>query len=437
MKRLIFVLLLLTACTSNVNDRTLGSGVSIELSGIDDVLYVQNDGSQFPQIGQISVILRNSGASATAGGLFVSGYDPSVIKIRSAEGQTQINNLKRSCTQYIDVPATGSYETPIFCDDSNQVDVGSIEYMNDWTNNAAIDVGGRNIDFFTINGLFTQTASRCSISDGLAGCLMTFTNPNFDSGRASHGTLLANIEYPFLSSCANDCRTFPERYSSGVLLQGVTSLYPQGDAGQFDYDIFTDNSQWNPSVSELEQQFTVTACYLYTSALMQTVCVDPNPKDNAQDSCSTSPIEITKTQSAPLRIKRITTETRSDTVAFNIDVEYTGTGHLSFPGSLDYCSPATPSRPDEKVIDSVALLDASINNIQLQCFGDSWSSEQGNPARQRIVRLVGGKGHITCTYQFTYPGSVRPKIAYPESLSLEFGYLASVSASKTLKVIRQ
>jgi hypothetical protein len=463
----ILVCVLLTACSGLGSKKTDGSiesqikgnqGLLLSLQNQRDLdhLYFQYTGATtdrnapvaakggLVQIGELNLLMQNVGGSATAGGLFVSGYDPRLITVTSRLGQNAIRDGVRDCYKDITISDTGHYGVTMICevtdksaagvqvsqsgDRQNFILSGFGLPIDEWANKIASAVTQDDVEFFTKYGIFSEAHVDVGMRDGRFVYNINFGNPAFNPNRASHGYRLLSLFYGDTKDCANKCRPFPPNAPTDVL-HGVEDLsYPVGEALYYDYDVFVNTSSWNPMLNEMKQTLQVTACYFYTTTVTPTVCVDPDPTSNRNEPCSTAPIVFKGTQGGPIRVSKIEQRSQPGATAFTIHIEHVGNGQVWHPGSFDQCSPHNPNRPDRKVMDVVYLVDARISGDlqQLSCVPD------GN----RLVRLTNGKGQITCLYPIAGYDGGSSRQAYQSAITLEFGYVYQNVVQKEVLIHR-
>jgi hypothetical protein len=389
-------------------------------------------GSGIVQVGELNLLIHNVGQSATAGGIFVSGYDPNLVTVRSRLGEDQINSARpeQTCLQNVIVD-NNQYDVLLFCERNDGVSYGFQIEKNGDRESQTVTIGGlpldkyadeilsavtgENVGWFTRNGFFgTNGRVILSNADGRQGVRIVFGNPSGDPNRALRGFLLLNMLYGEIKGCSENCRVFPPRFATGQVLLGVSDESPQGDALFYNYDIIVDRSKWPVQINDLPQTFQVTACYYYTTTLTPTVCVDPDPANNRGDPCTTSPVVYKQSQGAPIAVTRIDSKSVPGGTLFTISLRHVGNGRFFEPGSLPMCGPYSGARPDPRRFDTVYLLDARMAGEpqKLRC---SPRNENGQVA----LRFQNGVAQVSCVYSSALP--VRQ--AYESALSLEFGYL--------------
>lgn len=392
--------------------------------------------SSFVQIGELNLLMQNVGGSATAGGLYVSGYDPNLIRVESKLGQNPINDqLSSNCYNNVRVTNTGKYSVTRICasaegfgygfsiqgdDDGASTITGSVggDKLSEWADWTISQVTQRDVNFFTKYGVFDSgDIGTCGLSEGEFGCTINFGTSVFDPFRISYGRLLLNTMYGQLATCGNKCRIFPPSAPSEVL-NGVSPQYPVGDAIYYDYDIYLDRSKWNQRIEEMKQTFQITACYFYTTSATPSVCVDPDPTVSRNEPCSTAPIVFKDTQGAPIKVARIEQRPQPGAIAYTLFLEHVGNGEVWLPDAFEHCGPYLPGRPDYRMMDAVQVLDVRMSGDlrQLQCLPTS-------AAGRHIVRLQNGKGQITCLYPVNLAVTGGSRRAYTSALSIEIGYV--------------
>lgn len=398
-------------------------------------------------VGELNLLIHNIGQSASAGGIFISGYDPNLITVQSRAGQDQIRTEQSDQTCLHDIIIDGDrYDALIFCEkndgtswgvrvdgndgrDSQTVTFGGLA-LDDWADKILSGVTGENVDWFSKNGFFGSGRFEVTNQDGKIGVRMMFGNPSADPNRALRGFLLLNMLYGEISGCDSNCRMFPPRFESGQVLLGISDESPQGDALYLDYDIILNREKWPALLNELPQTLQVTACYYYTTTLTPTVCVDPDPGNNRGDPCSASPLVFKQTQGAPIAITRIDQKGIPGGTLFTIHLKHVGNGRFWEPGSLPLCGPYSGARPDARREEVVHLLDARMAGEfrKLDC-----SPKNSNGYGTTSIRFQNGVAQVNCAYKGS---ALTSRQAYESAMTLEFGYLYQNSITKKVVIHR-
>lgn len=480
--------LLLVSCTGSTKDDSVAGQLKsnqavllvLQNQGDLDHLYFRYAGDQTDaspnarvngslMIGELNMLIHNVGNSVTIGGLMVTGYDPKLIIIRDRLGQEMTSRgSPRNCYQNIYITATGTYDVALLCMPVNassmtlggrvqgtaagglqglMLQLGNPQTGADWLATQIHNMfssDDHSVNFFSNLGIFNQSTVQCNLNavNGELSlpnidCTLQFSNPAFDPSRASHGYLLVALQSALFRDPPYGVRPFPPRITLGTVLHGVSDDYPQGEAVYYDYDIWLNQSGWNPLLNDLKQSFQVTACYFYTTIVTPNVCVDPDPATNRNTGpCTLAPIIFKDPQGAPIKVTRIDQEARPGAISYTIYVEHVGGGQVWRPGAFDQCNPWTPVRVDRRKMDAIDLLDARVSGDlqQLTCMGraDDTITSSG-PMKRTVIRLENGKGRITCVYPTTNSFS---RSAYSTSLTLEFGYVYQNTIQKDVIIHR-
>ncbi len=398
------------------------------------------------QIGELNLMMQNVGGAATAGALYVSGYDPNLIRVESRLGQNPINSVGRSnCYNSIKILNTGKYSVTRVCDEvdsfgygidlqgdgsgitggTGSVGMDSVYAAADWI---ASRVKGRDVDFFSKYGIFDDAIVTAGEIDGKFGWSITFDSTSYSPNRASYGRLLINLMYGQLAQCTNNCRIFPPRAPTQIM-SGIDAEHPIGDALYYDYDIFLNRKAWNSRINDMKQTFQVTACYFYTTSATPSVCVDPDPTVSRNEPCTLAPIVFKESQGAPIKVSRIESRAQPGSIAYTIYLEHIGTGEVWLPSAFEQCGPYLPGRPDPRVRDAVQVLDVRMSGDlrQMRCVPDG---------SDNIVRLQNGKGQITCIYTVDSRATGGSRQAYTSALSIEIGYVYQNIIQKNVLIHR-
>jgi hypothetical protein len=411
-----------------------GDDPTVQANGVN---AVQNLGAGgVAQIGEINLLMQNVGGSATAGGVYISGYDPNLITVESRAGERPIDDgfTDTTCARNVVVSSGGQYDVMVFCQKNNDISVGGRVTNNgadvtvgnipigDLLRQGVEAVTGENVAWLSRTGLFEHGRIDCSVRDGGQACRVSFGNPSADPNRALYGYLLLNMLYEEITNCKNNCRVFPMRFEAGQVLNGISPEYPAGDATYLNYDIFVHMDNWPSLLNELQQRFQITACYYYTTTITPTVCVDPDPSTTRNDPCdATVPLVWRGSQGAPIQISSITPRPVPGGTLFDIEVRHVGSGNFYQPGSLEQCGPYSPSRPDHSREEVVQLLDARIaGDLQpLRCTPRTTTT---TGEEMTLVRMENGVGRLSCFYSLSQTPQ-RSRQAFQTALTLEFGYL--------------
>jgi hypothetical protein len=392
------------------------------------------------RIGELNVMLHNIGGSVTAGAVYVHGYDPNLISIKSKGGKPISTSDEPACNADINIVGTGEYQVQVICENNDEAAwgaevtddgvVGTVFHADRLADKIASYIGGKDTTFFTKLGIFDNSRVDCGVHDGKFGCALNFGSTAFDPNRASYGYRLINLfAWELKDPAPRNGRIFPpDVIEQGNILHGASDEYPLGDALYYDYYIDLNRAAWAPLLNDAKQTIQVTACYFYTDTVTPSVCVDPDPTTRGNEPCSMAPIEFKEPQGGPVKVTRIEQRSQPGGTAFTIYVEHIGGGQLWAPGAFLSCNPNTVSRPDRRYMDVVQLLDARIlgQTEQLRCLPSSSDTE-------RLVRLKDGKGQITCVYPVPVDAG---RQSFTSAITLEFGYVYQNTVRKDVIIHR-
>ncbi len=372
-------------------------------------MYYFNDANPDDNRFDIAVDVHNEGASLSRGGIYVSGYDPSMIHIDKIEiprigggwGDciTDINFLGGSFGGSFSCADTG---VNIFSDASSSG--FSVESIGTLLNSFGITNSNSILDNI---GLSVEQSS-----SGVLNFDMNFGDDfNFDYIDGGVGMLLLISGLNF------------ERYN-GVeyRLQGDNYDYPGGEQ---DTIVFNGNVRsWPQGLDKTTVNFMITNCYAYSTYASTEVCIDPAPYDNSiRKVCNQHTINFGGSNGAPIAVTSIEQSGNKKTAYFTINIKNIGDGQVFNLGHLERCSPYYPGRVRANDLNIVYLLDARVAGHQIEC----------SPSRMQGIRLVNGQGSIRCKYNLEYATA---KSAYTTPIVLEFGYGYTTAQSRLMTIKR-
>ncbi|MGE0793165.1 MAG: hypothetical protein AB7V77_03240 [Candidatus Woesearchaeota archaeon] len=364
----------------------------------------------------ILVEVHNKGTSYTKGGVYLSGYDPSMIKI---EG--------------IDIQKTGG-------------DYGDCNVQLGFTSNPFPAGNSNNV----LSGFWNAFAGSFDCQDeGVAGY---YSDPNvwgveidnlgdflgeefegvaitYDNG-GGYPQFGLNIEGEYGIDYMNHGKGLLIMFSGmsfnwyngrQYLLKPDTIDYPGGErtTEEFNVQIYS----WQKGLDRIKNQpFLMTNCYLYTTFANEMVCIDPSPYEERTKVCTSKPIYSSSGQGAPVAVTKIVPEPTKTKILFDITIENIGNGIIFDPGYMNKCGPYGPGLLKTNELNKVYLLDVRIGNQQLVC----------DPDRGEGVELVNGKRDIRCTYYIDYQ-SVKSTYETPLVIELGYGYQETSIANVEIK----
>lgn len=378
-------------------------------------MYYFSDAEPDDNAFSIFVDLHNVGASWTRGGIFVSGYDPSMIRI-----------------QDIDIPRYGGGWSDCVMDfgffGANNVE-GSFNFWDLF--------GGQIGCAETGVGGYTQGADNWGLNINSLGQLFGDDNEWWSNIGMSYDnqygnpTFGLNIDDNFNMDFLNRGKGLLillsglnfERYNGKeYLLHPDDYDYPGGEITMIPFDGEVYN--WPQGLDQTDHpvKFLVTNCYAYTTYAAPQVCIDPAPLDEGRKVCIPKKITYNGGNGAPVAVSSIEQENTRKRIYFTINVRNVGGGDIFDMGYLERCSPYYPGRLSTLHVNKVYVVDARIGNTHLQC----------TPDRGDGVRLVDGRGQFRCFYDLEYQTA---KSAYetPLIVELAYGYGETMMRSTTIK----
>lgn len=393
---LIILALSLSGCglggSGNTSDPTTdryyqgSEGVQVTFEGNTPPAKVYYYGSSDENEFDIDLKVHNKGPSYTRGAVFVSGYNPDMIRVNDV---FLPEYTYREC--YMDWNVFSGDGTFWFgCDDLFDFTGGSNGYWN-------LGLQLEDILKKKFGWNFSSFDIELSGKDGdLQGL-----NINFDPATvefALHGRALIAAE-PFGAGLGDLGEVYilrPDDYN-----------FPGGDMDYMNFH--SEILQWPIGVDELDQIFLITNCYLYATYAAPLVCIDPEPHSLNKKVCTPQTINWGGGQGAPVAVTSIEQENTPQKIFFTIHVSNIGTGTVYDRFSIDRCSPYFSGRTKTTDLNVITLGYIGIGNDRLNCVPED-----------NIIKLdSSGNGQITCSYEIRYATA---KSAYKAPLVMEFWY---------------
>ncbi len=371
-------------------------------------------GDSYDNTFDVNVELANIGSSFAFGGIFLSGYDPTMINVlgiipdRSRGGACQIdvNNI-----------GLGSFLGTLRC---NNFFIGA--------GKDDFEIGIR--DLFGTQGDYAGRFDANKLIGGLS--LNTFfkksgdqNNWNIDFTHPSLGN--ANIEYAdhgrFLVAFFSNAIDFTRSFGLEYLLEGDTYEYPGGEIAYMNFDGEIVN--WPPGLDYSRQTFMITNCNLYATYAAPIVCIDPAPYSQGKKVCTPRSYTGTKGQGAPVAVTHIEQENTPRQAIFTIHVKNVGRGQVYDFGNLEKCSPYYPGRVTNEDLNVIYIGDIRVSGDLQRLKCTPYDFVRLNPQT--------GEGIITCSYEIPFSGL---KSAYQAPLVVELWYGYSTTMEKTVLIKR-
>lgn len=367
--------------------------------------YLPKNANDAPNKFTIGVKLNNMGASMTKGAIFVSGYDPALIKLQGVDIQRTSGG---DCTfDFQNVP--GSLFAGLF-----QCDGNSFSWDQNGWQAGTKDIGklmnmlGATGDLATwLSGIGITVGSD---SEGRVSFNLNSDSFDFDVFNLGKGLMIA------LSGV-----DLSRWYGKEFLLKGNTPDFPGGEEGyvEFSGEVY----QWPANLDHTTQPFLVTSCYGYATYASPEVCIDPNPFSQDRKVCIPQDITFPNSQGAPVAVTKVEQEPTQRSVMFTIYFKNVNAGKVIDLGYLQRCSPYYLGRLDTRHMNVVRVWDVRIGKQRLSCIPND-----------QLIRLdpTSQEGHITCTYNIDYT-TVRSAYKTPLIIEGWYGYMDTMERDMYIK----
>jgi hypothetical protein len=361
-------------------------------------------GDQYDNQFDVNVETANVGSAWARGGIYLSGYDPTMIQV---QGINPLRSSGQACLLDIGNIGFGRFGGTLRCEDFF---VGATKDFKDFEFGVKNLFGnwdmGRLTGGIDIFGQSTSESGKWSVAVG-------FDNPNIDIEYADHGRLLIAMFQGI---------NFERNFGVEYLLQGDTYEYPGGDLAFINFDGNIVN--WPPGLDQTYQTFMITNCYLYASYAAPVVCIDPAPFSQDRKVCIPKSYTGTKGQGAPVAVTLIEQENSPRQAVFTIHVRNVGGGDVYDPGRLEMCSPYFPGRVTNEDKNVVYIGDIRVSGDlqRLRCTPNDF------------VRLdpQTGEGIVTCSYDIPFSG-LRSAYQTPLVIELWYGYSKTMQTKVLIK----
>ncbi|MBW2990443.1 hypothetical protein KY348_01930 [Candidatus Woesearchaeota archaeon] len=354
-------------------------------------------GDQYENYFDVTVETANIGSSWARGGIYLSGYDPTMIEF---EGINPGRTSARACIIDIGNIGFGEFGGTLRCEDFF-VGVGSEGTIDVFFNNL-FGRSGPYADLYDFDRLGGIDFGYRSSAAGNERISINFNDPNIDIEYANHGVLMIGLFQGI---------NFENGFGQEYILAGDTYEYPGGDLAHVSFRGNIVN--WPPGLDQTDQTFMITNCFLYATYAAPIVCIDPTPFSEDRKVCYPTPYTGTKGQGAPVAVTYIEQENSPRQAVFTIHVKNVGRGQVYDPGKLEMCSPYFPGR-----VSNADLNIAYIGDIRV-----SGDLQRLDCTPNNFVRLDPhtGEGIITCTYNIPFSG-LRSAYRTPLVVELWYGY---------------
>ncbi len=440
------LLLVFSGCMADSPSSSRSSGVDLRVINAAEIAHVYapfsqllqeplvRQGEDFVRIFDLNVLVHNRGYADSLVALYITGFDPNLFEVVPLGPYVQ-NIDTRFCYKDISIRDSGTYSVYALCtafDDlllggGVSVDPSSTRFsvegyrlnIGNWLAALTERVTGIENNFFTWFGdLFNGINFNCNFETNprdentrRGTCSISSSFLDFVSGSHSRGALLLALYGGDVRACGNGCILVPSPRVPRPFLAGNTARYPGGEMQYIDFGVFLNRGRWPINLEEHSQLFQISACYLYTTYVTPTVCIDPAPGRNTDGVCRSGVQALSQNQQAPLRVTHIEQSNQGPRIMFTIHVQDTRGGRVFHPGAIDFCAPSAPETFTRELRDMAKVIDARILGSleSLSC------QQEGN------IRLTNGRGSINCFYDI--PASAFASGPYQTTLNIEIGYL--------------
>jgi hypothetical protein len=363
----------------------------------------------------IDVEVHNVGASWTKGGVYVSGYDPSLFEVYKPINKD--GSLLDNCRLNIDPKdgwsAIGGF---LSCNlgEHGSYEVGSDSNSDNWIDQVNVRDGLAGLAELFGWGDVPEVNFNWDRSTDSYNMNFDFSKITLDYDQFYHGQALLVIlqSLTFDSYHGNPFRLAPDNYQ-----------FPGGESDILSFPGYIKHT-WPPGMDQTDVTFLVTSCYAYSTFATPLVCIDPNPFSEDEKICRPGEVRMSGSQGAPIAVTRVYEEASRNSAIFTIEIQNIGNGKVYDPGHLKFCSPYYPGYVGPQSLDKVIVGDVRLSGSAqpLVCTPDD-----------RVGRLRDGRGIIPCRYDYEYNSA---KSAYRAPLVIELWYGYSETQRRNVYVKR-
>lgn len=424
---LTIVVLTITGCTQNPpnqrpQEEFFRGNEGIRLSFLQNmpppVIYVgEGEENTF----NIVVEAHNVGAITSIGNYYIHGFDSTLIGIDGIDvGRPAAADCDFTLDYFRDFSRVGAECNwgRIFGGSTSGEDWWSNIQINNvpWFEQACNKLSGKNAN---VPG--EEQFTPCGWLSDL-DLNVNYNNGNLDWQAMNDNLAIINRDHEngarFMFKGGMILGSFADGQSKPQVINGDNNYYPYGERTHIDFSgwvkkIPTGMTTYDPNIM-------VSACYLYATIANPMVCVDPTPYSNQRKACIPNLVtSLGGGQGAPVAITRIEQEIASGKkIFFKIFIENVGGGEIYDYYSINKCSPYN-SKVTSLDKNIVYVEDIRLSDVQLKCTPN------------RIVRLVNGRGMVTCEFDTVWTDVVA---AHETPLFIELGYAYRKDIEKRLVI---
>ncbi len=391
-----------------------GVDISFEQNSPPTQLFYRGNPVEF----DIAVNVENEGSSLTKGGIYLSGYDPSIIDIEEIEEDKDFFNM---CNIDIGNLDFGSFRGYLQCQRFDlgvlgqpkvgvSLDGGVFITLDDLNLGNALD-NLFNTDFFTSMGVDQTSVNLDTRGDGYR-IDVDFESAQWDPNIGSRGRFLLSAWAP-IDFTINQGRQF--------LLKGDNPRFPGGERETITYH--GEVRQLPEGRDETTQPIMATSCYLYATYAAPEVCIDLQPYSEGEKTCRRKTHNF-NSQGAPVAIKSVSQQPAGEEIMFKMKIENVGDGQVYNPLKIHKCSPYYPAPATREDTNTLVLGMVYIGDQMLECIPEN-----------HTVNLYNGQGIAKCIYK-PDEENVVSNTGYTTPLVAELWYGYSETIRRNVKIQR-
>ncbi len=415
----ILFLFILSSCTQPYTKKYLRGYGHVEANILQgappSTLFYDN---QHPEINdfEIAIHLKNTGASAAAGAIFIAGYDPFIMEIERSTPPSKLG----------------------ICDITSWLDV--VQHLGVTFGRGFLNIGFRcreeSISLGIGNGGFEFHVSdiinfvqEITGQDPMEEFSLPFdvvvrqNNPNFDFSLQINLPNESDTYYgedlAFIVSAYN---LTSEGYGKSFILHGKNRYNPTGDE-----DIITFKGRitsFPTNSRSVSTSLLIDIVYAYSTFASADFCIDPTPYDTNGDVCRFTPsVSLSGGQGAPVEVYRIDQEYAKTNMIYTFYIRNKGPGRVLDLDALKMSPYRDLLKPQD--LDRVRLVKFWVGN------------EAINPAefceRQGEILLdENGEGIISCRLPLDKYASL-PAFRSNVAIELWYGYEQTITKNILIK----
>jgi len=340
---------------------------------------------------ELNVELHNIGASDAYGALFIRGYDPNILYV---EGTDLSLGLQGACS-------IGLGNSPGGIGDFLGFSITCPQARLSYYNGGNMHASARGIgSLLGLPGMDYLNFDRVGENWRMNFDWSAIPATQYD--QFNHGRLFSLM----LASGTNFLAVYGYPFNDVGVLRGDNYYYPGGESA---YQTFRAHIvDWPLGLDHYDVDFTVDACYGYTTYASPLICIDPQPYEYQPNECIPQEYKWSGSQGAPVAITSVKQVQTPRSIQLSFTVRNVGRGTVVHPGFLEWCSPHHLDRFDDRFKDVIYIGDVRVGQQTLLC----------SPGYE--IRLRDGVGTFSCEYFF--PTGATSAYETPVVVELWYGY---------------